>query len=101
MLLHTAREDPDPLVVLEAGARGIPVVTWDTGGGADLVRASGWADLVAEPGDQIGLAERTHLLLDDEPRRRRAGLALQAATDQRRTPVAGPRLLSAVLGVRG
>lgn len=98
VLLHTAREDPDPLAVLEAAARGIPVVTWDTGGGADLVRASGCADLVAEPGDQLGLAARAALLLEDEPRRRHAGLALRAAASARRTSVAGPRLLAAALG---
>ncbi|MEZ5179670.1 MAG: glycosyltransferase [Acidimicrobiales bacterium] len=81
LLLHPAREDPYPLVVVEAGQRAVPVVTWDTGGAADLLRAAGLAHLVAEPGDLVGLVRRVEDLLADEAARADAGRALQRATD--------------------
>lgn len=78
VLLHTAREDPSPLVAVEAGVRTIPVVTWDTGGAADLLVRSGLANLVAPPGDLLGMARRVEALLADPCERHRAGAALQA-----------------------
>lgn len=76
LLLHPAREDPFPLVVIEAGQRAIPVVTWDTGGAADLLRRAGLADWVAEPGDLLGLSRRVEALLEDHDARAAAGRAL-------------------------
>ncbi len=80
LLLHPAREDPFPLVVVEAGQRSIPVVTWDTGGAADLLRGAGLAEWVAEPGDLLGLSRRVEALLDDDDARTAAGRALRGAT---------------------
>lgn len=80
LLLHPAREDPFPLVVVEAGQRAIPVITWDTGGAADLLRRAGLAEWVAEPGDLLGLSRRVEHLLDDRDARTAAGRTLQAAT---------------------
>lgn len=98
LLLHTAREDPDPLAVLEAAARGIPVVTWDTGGAADLLRDAGVGHLVADAGDLLGLAERVRALLDDPGARHDAGRRLAAAARTRTTETTAPRVLDAVLG---
>lgn len=96
IVVHTAREDPAPLAVLEAAVRAIPVATWNTGGAADLLDTAGLGHLVAPAGDLIGLAERVHLLLSDPAERTRAGRALQEAVGPRRTSVAGPRVLAAI-----
>ena len=80
LLLHPAREDPFPLVVIEAGQRAIPVVTWDTGGAADLLRRAGLAEWVASPGDLLGLSRRVEALLDDDDARAAAGRALYEAS---------------------
>lgn len=98
IVLHPAREDPAPLVVLEAAARAIPVVTWDTGGAADLLRRAGLDDLVAEAGDVLGLADRCAQLLADRPRRAAAGRALQAAAAGATVERIGPEVWRAVMG---
>lgn len=98
VVVHLAREDPAPLVVLEAGLRGIPVVTWDTGGAADLVRQAGLGHLVAAPGDLVAVADQVAALLADPGTRARAGDALRAAAERRTTDQLAPALLDAVLG---
>lgn len=98
VVVHLAREDPAPLVVIEAGQRGIPVVTWDTGGAADLLAAAGLGHLVTSPGDLVGVAEAVADLLDDEPARRAAGHALRTAVASRSTEVLAPSLLAAITG---
>jgi glycosyltransferase involved in cell wall biosynthesis len=98
VLVHPAREDPSPVAVLEAARAAVPVVTWDTGGAADLLRSAGLGHLVAPPGDVLGLARRVDALLADRRARDEAGLALQAAAAARTTSVAGPLLLAAFLG---
>jgi glycosyltransferase involved in cell wall biosynthesis len=79
VVLHAPREDPAPLVVLEAAMRGLAVVTWDTGGAADLLVRAGCPELVAPAGDVIGIAQRVVGLLDDSSARRRTGDALRRA----------------------
>jgi glycosyltransferase involved in cell wall biosynthesis len=96
ILLHAAREDAAPLVVLEAAQRGVPVVTWETGGAADLVRRAGLADLVAPAGDLLGLAERASGLLADADRRRAAGAQLVEAAAERSTERLAPEVWRAV-----
>lgn len=98
VLLHTAREDPFPLVVIEAAQRAIPTVTWDTGGAADLVRGAGLGHLVAPPGDLLGLAERVGSLLDDEPARLVAGEELRDHVAPHDVAVAGPVAWNAIAG---
>lgn len=99
VLVHTAREDPCPLVVLEAAQRGVPTVTWETGGAADVLSRAGCGELVAPAGDLLGLADRVHRLLDDEPSRRAAGAALRRQVDRHHlTAVAAPALWAAVGG---
>lgn len=80
LLLHPPREDPFPLVVVEAGQREIPVVTWDTGGAAELLRRAGLGDWVCEPGDLLGLSRRVEALLDDPDARVAAGRSLGVAS---------------------
>lgn len=61
----TSREDPFPLVMLEAGANGLPVVCFaDSGGGPEFVESD--AGLIAPCQDVMAFAN--HLLkLHDEP----------------------------------
>ncbi|WP_426574257.1 glycosyltransferase family 4 protein [Aquihabitans sp. McL0605] len=98
ILLHTAREDPAPVAVLEAASEAIAVVTWDTGGAADLLRQAGLDDLVAPAGDALGLVERVHGLLADPAGRRAAGSALQAAAAWRTTERLAPVVHAAIVG---
>jgi glycosyltransferase involved in cell wall biosynthesis len=66
-----AREDPFPLVCLEAAAVGCPVVAFDNGGMPELlVRGAG--EVVAYP-DVEGFADQVGGLLDDDDRRRALG----------------------------
>jgi glycosyltransferase involved in cell wall biosynthesis len=98
VVVHLAREDPAPLVVIEAALRAIPVVTWDTGGAAELLRAAGLDRLVAAPGDLVAVADAVGGLLDDGAARIRAGGALQDAAAGRTTPRLAPALLAAIVG---
>jgi glycosyltransferase involved in cell wall biosynthesis len=98
VVVHLAREDPAPLVAVEAGLRGIPVVTWDTGGAADLVRSAGRPDLVAAPGDLVAVARAVASLLDDPGSRTGAGAALREAAAGRTTDHVAPLLLDAFTG---
>jgi glycosyltransferase involved in cell wall biosynthesis len=100
VVLHPAREDPSPLVVLEASQRAIPVVTWESGGAADLVEAAGLGELVAPYGDLLGLAERVDALLADPDRRRAAGRAMQLAAVDRTVAVGAPAVWAAMAGRR-
>ena len=70
LLIHPARDDNLPLVVLEAIACGTPVVAFDVGGLSDAVRptVSGWLVRRVDPGDLA----RTLLDAIDDPDR--AGL---------------------------
>lgn len=91
----TSREDPFPLVALEAAALGIPIVTYRNGGIPELLEAAGGeASLgVIDHLDVGAMARRINDLLDGDEVRRSAGRALQqrvlAAHD---VSVAAPRL---------
>jgi glycosyltransferase involved in cell wall biosynthesis len=69
-----SRRDGGWNVALEAMALGRPVVAARLPGLAELVGEGETGALVA-PGDKIGLARQTRLLLDDADRRRRCGEA--------------------------
>jgi glycosyltransferase involved in cell wall biosynthesis len=72
VLLHAARADTFPLVVLEALACGTPVIATDVGGVAEQIVAgeSGW---VVPPGDSAAMAERLCALAADPASARRFG----------------------------
>lgn len=76
VVVSTALEDPFPLAVLEAGAAGVPVVVFDSGGAGHLLRAAGLEDSVVEVGDLCGLSRSVARLLDDEADARRRGQVL-------------------------
>lgn len=78
VVVSTAREDPFPIVALEAAARGRAVAAFRSGGIVDVLDGSGVASLVAEAGDVLGLARRIDDVLDD------------VLDDDRRDPGGGP-----------
>jgi len=59
--VSTAREDPYPLAVVEALAAGVPVVGFDNGGGADLLRSVGAP--VVPPLDVAAMAHQVREVL--------------------------------------
>ena len=70
LLVHAAREDPFPLVVLEAMCLGVPVVAFRVGGVPDQL---GDAGVLVPPEDTAGLAREVTALLRDPARRRELG----------------------------
>lgn len=82
LLLLFSHVEGMPGVVLEAGARGVPVVVSDVGGVRELVtdEASG---LVVPAGDVAACAEAIETLLEDEAMRRRLADTLRSAVRAR------------------
>ncbi|MEZ5321568.1 MAG: glycosyltransferase family 4 protein [Microthrixaceae bacterium] len=62
LCVGVAREDPYPLALLEAAIRGVPVVTFASGGAADLI-ASTTPDRVVPAGDIASMARVAERLL--------------------------------------
>jgi len=63
VLVSTAREDPFPLVGLEAGAAGVPVVAFASGGLTELL--AGGRGTVVGPGDVSAMVEAVVSILAD------------------------------------
>ncbi|WP_426574258.1 glycosyltransferase family 4 protein [Aquihabitans sp. McL0605] len=96
-LVVPSREDPLPLVALEAGSRGVPVVAVRTGDLAALLAAD--RGLLAAPGDLSGLVAAATACLDQPGAADQRALALRRyVRDEHATVVVGPRWLDAVLG---
>jgi len=68
-----SREDPFPLVVLEAMALGVPVIAFERSGGAREALADGVGELVAEF-SVVRLLERIELLVNNEALREKLGV---------------------------
>lgn len=92
----TAREDPFPLAPLEAGAAGVPVVAFASGGVSELL-ADGRGSVVGYA-DVAGMAERVVQILDHGDGGRSERLAAHVATHH--TPeLMGARLWAEVEAV--
>lgn len=76
VVVSTAREDPFPLGVLEAAALDRPVVAFDSGGAAEVLRASGNADWVVPMGDTVAMHDRVAGLLGAPEEAARRGRVL-------------------------
>ena len=98
LLLHAPREDPAPLVVLEAAMRGVPTVTWATGGAGTFLEAAGAGDLVVDAGDVVAMADRAAALLAAPERRAELGEQVRIAASERSTDRVAPRLLADLIG---
>jgi glycosyltransferase involved in cell wall biosynthesis len=73
VLVLTSRSEAEPLVLLEAMSRGIPVVATDVGGCRDLVGASEPAGLVVPQGDAEAVSDAIRLLCGSPPLRAELG----------------------------
>lgn len=96
VLVLTSREDPYPLVCLEAGLVATPVVSFDNGGMAELL--DGENGLIVPALDVEAMALAVGELLDDPARRARMGERLAADVAARHdTAVAAPALYRLLL----
>ena len=84
------------IAYLEAGARGLPVVAFDSGGVASVVR-SGETGLLVPDGDVAALAEALDLMISDAGLRRRYGSAARAFVTTERNLAAATRILEGAL----
>jgi glycosyltransferase involved in cell wall biosynthesis len=94
IFLMTSREDPFPLVSLEAGERGVPTICFpDSGGIVDFAANGG--GLVAQAMDPAAMAETVHQLLNDPAAIREHGQkARERVLDNHTMECAGPRFVS-------
>lgn len=74
LFVSTAREDAYPLMCVEAASAGVPVVSFDGGGAAELIAESGCGVIVDYP-DERGMAAAIVELLEQPSRRRELGAA--------------------------
>lgn len=82
IFLLCSREDPYPLVMLEAGLSGVPVVCFEgAGGAAELVETDGGA--VVPYLDLLAMAKAIQRLADDADLRRKQGETLRQKIQQR------------------
>ena len=95
VFLLPSREDPFPLVALEAAECGLPIVCFDKAGGMpNFVQAD--AGCVVPFADTKAMAEAVGRLLDNEAQRRTLGARARAKLlTQCTVDAAGPRILSA------
>lgn len=81
VLLHPTFYDPCSLVVLEAAACGLPVITSRMNGAAEIFVDGHSAHIVDDPGDAIEVAGRMRGLLDMRERLRLAAAGRAAALE--------------------
>ena len=82
VLVHPTRWDANSLVVLEAMACGLPVITSRMNGAAEAIAPDVAGFILPDPEDFTALAAHMRLLLDPE-RRARFGTAARAAIESR------------------
>lgn len=98
LLLMTSRDDPQPLVPLEAGLLGTPSVGFAIGGLCDFA-AVGAAEVVPYP-DTTALAHLATTVLSDGARAARlAAEARRFAEEERSVDALGPRFLAELEGL--
>ncbi len=85
VLLIPSRQESFPLVMLEAGAFGVPIVTFEHSGGS-AVFASWGAGVTVPYLDSRGMADAVISLMGNPQERRRLGAASRAIVEQRFTP---------------
>jgi glycosyltransferase involved in cell wall biosynthesis len=96
LFLLTSREDPFPLVMLEAAALRLPIVCFDGTGGAPGFVEDDAGSVVAHL-DTAALAQAALGLIDDPARMRRAGDRAREKVERRSdVKVAAPRILALI-----
>ncbi|WP_069169383.1 stealth conserved region 3 domain-containing protein [Streptomyces griseus] len=73
--LMTSKNEAFPLVLMEAQAAGVPVVSYDCPNGPSEIILDGQSGVLVPPGDVEALAGRLHQLMTDGPLRHRMGAA--------------------------
>lgn len=86
LLAHPAREDPFPLTVVEAGALGVPVVGYRSGGIVEAIPDEDHEACLTPLFDLDGLAERVLALLGDAAQREQRGTSLHARVHEHHRP---------------
>ncbi|MDQ0793252.1 stealth conserved region 3 domain-containing protein [Streptomyces sp. B1I3] len=71
--LMTSKNEAFPLVLMEAQAAGVPVVSYDCPNGPSEIILDGQSGVLVPPGDVEALAGRLHQLMTDGPLRHRMG----------------------------
>lgn len=99
VLAMTSREDPYPLVCVESALAGIPLVTFESGGAAELARSGagevvGYADIDA-------MADRIAALAHDEIRRAKLGATARERGLDHDIELLAPRLVDVIDRVIG
>ena len=87
----TSREDPFPLVCMEAASQACPIICFEQGGGMpEFVRDD--AGFVVAYGDTAAMAEKTVFLLDHAAERQQMGqVGQQRALDNHTIEATGPQ----------
>jgi hypothetical protein len=103
LFVITSREDPFPLVMLEAASHGVPIVSFDNGGAAEFAAAGHDDDplaVVVGYLDVAGMArEAARLLADPVARRALARRGRDYVLANHITPVAAPKLFDTLVGL--
>ncbi|MFE5401213.1 stealth conserved region 3 domain-containing protein [Streptomyces sp. NPDC056580] len=73
--LMTSRNEAFPLVLMEAQAAGVPVVSYDCPNGPREIILDGQSGILVPPGDVEALAQRLHQLMTDDVMRHTMGAA--------------------------
>ncbi len=95
-----AREDAFPLVCVEAAAIGLPIVTFDNGGAADLVRHAKSGTVVPFPEVDAAATALTELAHDATTRATLAENASRFAREHLLLEQAGPALFASIEATR-
>jgi UDP-glucose:(heptosyl)LPS alpha-1,3-glucosyltransferase len=80
MLVHPTFYDPCSLVVLEATAVGLPVITTRSNGAAELLDPPADSRIITNPHDPVPLAVAMQAFLDNDTRRAASKAALRSAS---------------------
>ena len=91
IFLLTSREDPFPLVCMEAASQACPIICFEQGGGMpEFVRDD--AGFIVPYGDTAAMAEKTVYLLDHAAERQQMGqVGKQRALDNHTIEATGPQ----------
>ena len=92
LFLLPSREDAYPLVCMEAAAKHVPLVTFDSGGAGELIRDGG--GVVVPYPDARALAAEVVRFASDPAARRAAGADARAAAERHTIDAALPSLIA-------
>jgi glycosyltransferase involved in cell wall biosynthesis len=81
IFVFPSRYEAGTLVLLEAAACGLPIITARTAGGCEVLDSVA-ADILENPSDVVRLAAALRRLVDDPQRRRAAGTAARAIAER-------------------